>query len=251
LIFDRKTLCTQAGDRMPVEKVMTAATGALSARAAQALAFAAVLALSMSTLPAEEAPHKQSYREFRRDIFALSRLDSAAIVMLGDSITEAGPWDELTGCRSIANRGIGGDTTAGVLARFDGVTRLHPRAVFLMIGVNDVTLGVAREKTLASYRGILDRLNAANLYTFAAYVLPVARSYAKWRNNAAIANLNEGIGGLIAGRPDTSALDLRPLMRDEHGYLREDLSYDGLHLDAKGYAIWRDAIAADVARFCS
>jgi lysophospholipase L1-like esterase len=231
----------------------------LAGRAACAAAIATLLALPAGRLSAQESaqasdrepPHRQSYREFRRDVFTLSRLDRAAIVMLGDSITEAAPWDEITSCRSIANRGVGGDTTAGVLGRLDGVLKLRPRAVFLMIGVNDITLGVARDQTLANYRGILDRLNAANLHTSVAYVLPVARSYAKWRNNAAIASLNEAIDGLIAGRPGTSAVDLRPLVRNGDGYLREDLSYDGLHLNAKGYAIWRDAIAAEVGRFCS
>jgi lysophospholipase L1-like esterase len=224
-------------------------------RAARAVALAIVFALPAANLPAEEPDrepplHRQSYRDFRRDVFALSRLDTAAVVMLGDSITEAAPWDEITSCRSIANRGVGGDTTAGVLGRLEGVLKLRPRAVFLMIGVNDIALGVAREQTLANYRGILDRLNAANLQTSVAYVLPLARSHAKWRNNAAIASLNEGIGGLIAGRPGTSAVDLRPLVRNDKGDLREDLSYDGLHLNAKGYAIWRDAIAAEVGRFC-
>jgi lysophospholipase L1-like esterase len=217
-------------------------------------AVAAVLALPAGGLSAEDAdhtPHKQSYREFRRDVFALSRLDHAAVVMLGDSITEAAPWDELTSCRSIANRGVGGDTTAGVLGRLDGVLKLRPHAVFLMIGVNDVALGVAREQTLANYRGILDRLNAASLHTAVAYVLPLARSHAKWRNNAAIASLNEQIGGLVAGRPDTGAVDLRPLVSNGDGYLRDDLSYDGLHLNAKGYGIWRDAIAGEIGRFCS
>src|SRR5215467_2439827 len=201
----------------------------LVGRVARALAIAAVFALPTGSLPAEESdreppPNKQSYRDFRRDIFALSKLDSAAVVMLGDSITEAAPWDELTSCRSIVNRGIGGDTTAGVLGRLEGVFKLRPRAVFLMIGVNDIALGVALEQTLANYRSILDRLGAANLHTSVAYVLPVSRSYVKWRSNGAIANLNQSIDSLIAGRPYTSAIDLRPLVSDDHGYLREDLS---------------------------
>jgi lysophospholipase L1-like esterase len=214
-----------------------------------------VIALTAVGIGATEEGHepqlrRQSYREFRRDMFALSSLDKAAVVMLGDSITEAAPWDEITNCRSIVNRGVGGDTTAGVLGRLDGVLKLHPRAVFLMIGVNDIALGVARRETLANYRSILDRLGAANVHTSVAFVLPVARSYSKWRNNATITSLNEEIDGLIAGRPGIGTVDLRPLMRNGQGFLREDLSYDGLHLNAKGYAIWRDAIAAEIGRFC-
>src|SRR5271165_261445 len=63
---------------------------------------------------------KLSYKDVRRGLFALSKMQTASIVMLGDSLTEGGPWLELTGCPSIVNRGIGGDTTKGVLGRLDG-----------------------------------------------------------------------------------------------------------------------------------
>jgi lysophospholipase L1-like esterase len=215
----------------------------------------AALVVAAATMPrAEETagkPHKPSYHDFRRDMFALSKVRSAAIVMLGDSITEAAPWDELTGCRSIVNRGIGGDTTAGVLARLDDVVKLQPRALFLMIGVNDVGLGVPRERTVENFRRILERLDAASVRTFVTYVLPVAKNYAKWRNNESITTLNAAIAGLIAGRPNITGLDLGPLVRDGDGFLREDLSFDGLHPSAKGYAVWRDAIAGEVTAFCA
>jgi lysophospholipase L1-like esterase len=228
---------------------------AMPLRWALSAAVAATVMTTLATVLAAEAagkpPRKQSYHDFRRDIFAISKVRSASIVMLGDSITEAAPWDELTGCRSMLNRGIGGDTTAGVLARLDDVVKLRPRAIFLLIGVNDIALGVPREQTLDNYRRILDRLDAASVRTFVAYVLPVARSYAKWRNNDGITALNAAIAGLVAGRARTTAIDLRPLVSGSDGFLREDLSYDGLHLSAEGYAIWRDAIAAEVAQFCA
>ncbi|HLN10872.1 MAG TPA: GDSL-type esterase/lipase family protein [Xanthobacteraceae bacterium] len=220
--------------------------------AVAALVVAAATALTQAEETVAKPPaRKPSYHDFRRDIFAISKVRSASIVMLGDSITEAGPWDELTGCRSMANRGIGGDTTAGVLARLDDVVKLRPRALFLMIGVNDVALGVPRERTVENYRRILDRLDGPDFRTFVAYVLPVAKSYAKWRNNESITTLNTAIAGLIAGRANVTAIDLRPLVSDHDGFLREDLSYDGLHPSAKGYAIWRDAIAAEVTTFCA
>src|ERR1700719_953485 len=115
----------------------------------------AVAATVMLTVANPAIARKQSYQEFRREIFGISTFKTATIVMLGDSITEAAPWDELTGCRSIVNRGIGGDTTGGVLARLGDVVKLRPRAVFLMIGVNDISLRVPAETTIENYRGIL------------------------------------------------------------------------------------------------
>ena len=119
---------------------------------APALAIAIIAAtLSASAEPSSPARAAQgrkiSYHEVRRGLFALSKFPTAPIVMLGDSLTEAAPWDELTGCRQIANRGIGGDTTARVLSRLDEVLSMRPRAVFLMVGVNDISLRVPSETT--------------------------------------------------------------------------------------------------------
>jgi hypothetical protein len=213
---------------------------------------AAALALPAAALAqSPSAAHKLSYHDVRRGLFALSKIQSAPVVMLGDSLTEGGPWRELTGCLYLVNRGIGGDTSGGVLARLDEIIALKPRAVFLMIGVNDISLGVPAVTTIGNLRAILDRLQRAGIRSYVAYVLPVAASYAKKRINVDINALNTGIAEVLADRPDSVALDLRPRLRGADGYLQEDLSFDGLHLSPKGYAIWRDAIASDVARYCT
>src|SRR5262245_42569936 len=64
----------------------------------------------------------------------------ADVIMLGDSITEKIDWRELFPGVSILNRGIGGDTSAGVLKRLDEVIARHPKIVFLMVGVNDLQI---------------------------------------------------------------------------------------------------------------
>jgi GDSL-like lipase/acylhydrolase family protein len=213
-----------------------------------ALTVAAASALIFPAIPALAQAHKMSWNEYRRGVFALSKIDRAPIVMLGDSITEGAPWAELTGCPYLAERGIGGDTTAKVLARLDDVLKLKPRAVFLMIGVNDISLGVPKETTVANLKAILDRLKGTHVV--AAHVLPVAASYGKRQINGTISALNETIASLVSARPDTTVLDLRPQLRGPDGYLREEFSYDGLHINPKAYAVWRDAIAPYVAEYC-
>jgi lysophospholipase L1-like esterase len=222
------------------------------------VAVVTVLAVQSDPVPAEPPSgaravpvRKLSYKEVRRGLFALSRIHTAAIVMLGDSLTEGGPWRELTGCPFIVNRGIGGDTTQGVLGRLDGVLKMEPRALFVMIGVNDISLGIPKETTIHNFRAILDRLEGNGTRTFISYVLPVAASYRKKRMNEDISALNIGIAGLVAGRSQVTAIDLRPLVRDRNGYLGEEFSYDGLHLSPKGYEVWRDAIAPVIAEFCA
>jgi len=74
--------------------------------------------------------HKKSQFEF------LANSDDYKIVMIGDSITDGGLWDELLKNNLVQNRGIGGDTTDGVLDRLSSINQKIEIA-FIMIGIND------------------------------------------------------------------------------------------------------------------
>jgi lysophospholipase L1-like esterase len=221
------------------------------------LAFVTVFAVTAAhaplhsePAPAAQASRNMSYSEVRRGLFAMSKIQTAPIVMLGDWLTEAGPWTDLTGCLTIANRGIGGDTTKRVLDRLDEVLALKPRAVFLMVGVNDVSLGIPSEATIGNLRAILGRLAGADAHTFANYVLPVTARYTKRRINSDISRLNTVFATLLADRPNITPIDVRPQLSGADGSLREEFAYDGIHLTPKGYAVLRDAIAPHVATYC-
>src|SRR5690242_16816098 len=60
------------------------------------------------------------YYRARLDFFRQT-VGDADVVMLGDSITEGVDWHELFRDQRLLNRGIGGDTSAGVLNRLDEV----------------------------------------------------------------------------------------------------------------------------------
>ena len=72
--------------------------------------------------------------------------------MPGDSLTEGIDWRELFPDVKILNRGIGGDTSAGVLNRLDEVIGRHPKIVVLMIGANDLRMGVPVPQVAANIR---------------------------------------------------------------------------------------------------
>src|SRR5262245_59343345 len=96
----------------------------LTLAAAAALMVASISVLAQQPAPAPPAPaRKMTWNDVRRGLFALSKVETAAIVMLGDSLTEGAPWRELTGCPNLVDRGIGGDTTAKVLARLDDILK--------------------------------------------------------------------------------------------------------------------------------
>jgi hypothetical protein len=93
------------------------------------------------------------WRERRQSFAQTVRRDRGAVVFLGDSITH-GWGDDLGGnfpTLKGANRGIGGDTSRGVLVRLrEDVLVLRPRAVVLLIGTNDIEQGAAPETIAAN-----------------------------------------------------------------------------------------------------
>src|SRR5215468_11507810 len=100
-----------------------------------------------------EGPYYQSKLAFFRQTAGV-----ADAVMLGDSHIEGIDWRELFPDVKILNRGISGDTSAGVLNRLDEVIGRHPKIVVLMIGANDLQMGVPVPLVDANIRSIVQTL---------------------------------------------------------------------------------------------
>jgi lysophospholipase L1-like esterase len=161
------------------------------------------------------------------------------VVFLGDSITEGGPWDELFPGVRTRNRGIGGDTTDGVLRRLEQVTRAQPTKVFLLIGTNDLYRGRSEDEIVSSIEEILDRVKQESPDTevYLQSVLPRAAGY-----RAQIEALNTRLSE-VAGERGAAWVDLYPSFVDpESGAIRPELSNDELHLLGPGYALWKEQI---------
>lgn len=81
---------------------------------------------------------KTHYPE-RIKTFKANPLEIGDIVFIGNSITELGKdWGKRFKSTKIKNRGISGDLTLGVLARLDEICYFKAKAVFLLIGINDI-----------------------------------------------------------------------------------------------------------------
>src|SRR2546423_10977107 len=91
--------------------------------------------------------------------------DQKALVFLGDSITQ-GWGDDLGGNFpgvKVANRGISGDTTRGVLIRLqEDVLALHPSGVVILIGTNDLEEGADPETIAGNLKLILAELKRSS-----------------------------------------------------------------------------------------
>ncbi len=120
-----------------------------------------------------------AYYRLRMDLFAATPLGAGDIVFLGDSITEGAEWNELFPDLPVRDRGISGDTTAGVLARLDTVTASRPAAVFLLIGTNELAPSLDPAPSLARQREILERIRRESPDTrvFVQSLLPRAAAF--------------------------------------------------------------------------
>lgn len=170
----------------------------------------------------------------------------ADIVMVGDSITAGGRWDEMFPGRRVINRGIGGDTIQGVKDRLPAVLALKPRKVFLMVGINDAFFRNPNREIVARYAAVVDALRAGGA---AVYVQSTLECHdngvcsAETRDRVRALNLE--LRRLSAARGATF-IDLNASMSDAGG-LRRAYSWDGTHLNGEGYRAWRDVLRPHLA----
>jgi lysophospholipase L1-like esterase len=166
--------------------------------------------------------------------------EHGAVVFLGDSITQG--WTSLKRDfpeYKVANRGIGGDTTRGVLYRLDAdVLSLEPTAVVLLIGTNDIGLGGDPEEIGANIREIVAELRRANgkMPIILCKVMP--RGEPQHNPAEKIKKLNALLEGL--GKPDShvAICDTWSIYAGHDGECKVEEFPDRLHPNATGYAKW-------------
>jgi lysophospholipase L1-like esterase len=183
------------------------------------------------------------YQSARAELFR-STPGTADVVMLGDSITEHGPWSELLKGVSVINRGISGDTSHDVLARLDEVVSRKPRLVVLMIGSNDLRLGIADDRIADHVEAIVRTLLNGGASVLMQSTLHVGPTGAAYRNTD-VTRLNERLRG-IAARLSVPFLDVNATLAPG-GVLEEKFAWDGVHLTGAAYVAWAQVLLPLVA----
>ena len=184
------------------------------------------------------APHKRE--AFRK---MTTMLPKGGIILLGDSLTEVGPWAELLPGKRIRNRGISGDTTNDLVHRLKEIRDAQPEQIFLLIGINDLKARVPPDEIAANYARILDQLKTgcpkAMIYTQS--VLPTHNDLFA-ANYEEVEQLNVIIAELAQER-NIQHLDLYPHFTI-HGNQPDPACFnDGLHLTIEGYLRWSKLLA--------
>ena len=182
-----------------------------------------------------------TYYDAKRSFFESLPNDTNEIIFLGNSITDMCAWNELFGMANIKNRGISGDVINGVIDRLEEVVSSFPKKIFLMIGTNDLARKRSVEQILTDYEKlitlIIQKTPKTQLYLQS--VLPTKNQ--STRNNNDIIQINKGILEL-AKKYSLTYINLFDLFKTNENELNMNYSCDGLHLNGKGYLLWKDAV---------
>jgi lysophospholipase L1-like esterase len=206
-----------------------------------------VSAKEIATMEAKLAdwPQLGRYKADNATLAAVGQ-NEQRVVFYGDSITDGWGRRPNTGeffpGKPYVNRGISGQTTPQMVVRFrQDVINLHPAAVVILAGTNDVagnTGPMTPEMTEDNFRSMIDLAKANGIRVILASITPAA-DY-QWKPGlspaAKIKTLNDWLKGYCVTRSVTY-LDYYSALVGEDGGMKPGLSFDGVHPNAAGYAI--------------
>ena len=200
----------------------------------------------------QDWPNLGRYRAANATLAPAAANDSR-VVFMGDSITDIWVQPQFGGFfpgKPYVDRGISGQTTPQMLIRFrPDVLALQPRVVVILAGTNDIA-GNTGPMTLEEIEGNLASMSelarANGIRVVQSSVLPVydgghtqevkLLTMTGGRPPEKILALNSWIKNSAAQHKDIY-LDYFSAMVDDHGFLKKELSDDGLHPNKAGYAV--------------
>jgi lysophospholipase L1-like esterase len=214
------------------------------------LIFSLLISLAKIT-PQDNPNYKQQI-----ELYNIYKTKSAEIVMLGDSNTKGVEWNELLGRENVINRGIPSDVLNGYKKRLDYIAKLNPKVVFIMGGVNDIYNWTPVDEIFKTYKEIVAYFTARNIKVVIQSTLYAAENWGEeWLKvnqpdvkpydvnlgrNKEIDKLNSLLKNFALSNK-ILFLDLNSRLRNG-SFLNKDYTYDGLHLNARGYKIWGEEV---------
>lgn len=178
--------------------------------------------------------------------------DIPRVVFMGDSITEFwGKQDPDFFTHGYVDRGISGQTTSQMLLRFrQDVIDLHPQAVHILAGTNDVagnTGPVTLEQVEGNIASMAELAHAQGIRVILGSIPPAARF--PWRPGVQpvdpIRTLNAWIKA-YAARHGHTYVDYYGALADAQGGMKPGLADDGVHPTKRGYAVMEPLTRAAV-----
>lgn len=188
---------------------------------------------------------------YRQENRSLPPATDHRVVFIGDSITEA--WKPsvpslFTG--DVLDRGVSGQTTTQMLARFRAdVIDLHPAVVHIMGGINDIHNPPGTALTRSNIESMVDLARAHGITVILGSVTPSSffQGSPQLIPGPHIAWLNRWLRS-YAERNGLIYIDYYALLQDGKLGIKDGLSNDGLHPNRRGFEAMTPLARAAIAR---
>jgi len=161
------------------------------------------------------------------------------IVMLGNSITHGGDWQQLLNRKDVFNGGKPGWTTqqlSWVIKDF--IKPNKPKLCFFKGGINDYTLGITTQRIYRNITAVLDTIKKAG--TQPVYTTTLYQRTNEYRNRQ-IDSLNGMMKAFCESR-GYDYVDLRPYLCENGDILDTYVLPDNTHLEPIAYPQWAKAL---------
>jgi lysophospholipase L1-like esterase len=131
----------------------------------------------------------------------------------------------------VVNQGMNGDSTRGMLERFNrNVESENPEIVLIWGGINDLYTRYPTEKIFSNIVELVDRIKAINAVPIVLNVAPAGGLHF----NDTIRGLNR-LTEAYCSENDVRLVDVFSLLVDDEGKLADDYSNDGVHISDRAY----------------
>lgn len=147
---------------------------------------------------------------------------------------------------SVINRGFGGAKLRDVIHYFDRIILPYaPQAIVLFAGTNDIT-GRPNDKRpdqiLSDFRELIQKIQR-QLPHSPVYYIPITPTSSRWEIWPQAEKANQLIRAFIDTKEGVHLVDTTPHFINHQGKVKKNLLWwDGIHLNKKGYQVWRDMI---------
>lgn len=143
----------------------------------------------------------------------------------------------------VLRRGFGGSHVSDVLAFLDRTVLCYePRATVVYAGDNDIAAGKSPETVAADFKDLVARIHAVHPASHVLFIA-IKPSLKRWHLAGEMGRANDLIREYARATDRVVYLDIfNPMLGDDGQPLPDVFLKDGLHLNAKGYAIWTHVV---------
>jgi lysophospholipase L1-like esterase len=217
-------------------------------RTTQVVALAGLLLAGCQT-PTVNSLATHDSRSWEAEIKALEAADATnrppggSIIFVGSSSIKR--WKRLAvdfPDRPVFNKGFGGSQLADSVNYADRIIiPYRPREVVIYAGGNDIHAGKSPERVFGDFVALVQQIRSALPRTKIAFI-SIAPNPNRWKEVEDVKATNRLIER-YCHRHQLSFINVFPLMLGPNGQPKPDIYVsDGLHMNEKGYRIWRDAV---------